>query len=169
MAVGKHVTRTGLYVFKRRVNYHGGDKKRQFTDFCLPNPSLCSLGRNGWKRGVSGPVFLQMRVDSVQMIHLYNFVWYFPFLFFLLLKVIAHWVQIFRTLKNKYDLTLCPSRLHTASETFVCHKKIRIRFDFLRFRIRNKHFDRKGWRIRKNAYENFGPGVQGPLLSYCMS
>ncbi len=32
-------------------------------------------------------------------------------------------VRIFRTLKNKYDLTLCQSRLHTASETFVCHKK----------------------------------------------
>ncbi len=28
-------------------------------------------------------------------------------------------------------------------------KKIRIRFDFLHFRIRNKHFDMKGWRIRK--------------------
>ncbi len=50
----------------------------------------------------------------------------------------------FRTLKNKYDLTLCQSRLHTASETFISHKKIWIRFDFLRFRIRSKHFDRKG-------------------------
>ncbi len=39
-------------------------------------------------------------------------------------------VQNFRTLKNKYDLTLCQSRLHTASENFVRHKKIRIRFDF---------------------------------------
>ncbi len=28
-----------------------------------------------------------------------------------------------RTLKNKYDLTLCQSRLHTASETFVHQKK----------------------------------------------
>ncbi len=26
-------------------------------------------------------------------------------------------------LKNKHDLMLCQSRLHTASETFVCHKK----------------------------------------------
>ncbi len=26
-------------------------------------------------------------------------------------------------MKNKYDLTLCQSRLHTASETFVCQKK----------------------------------------------
>ncbi len=30
-------------------------------------------------------------------------------------------------------------------------KKIWIRFDFLRFRIRCMHFDRKGWRIRKNG------------------
>ncbi len=59
-------------------------------------------------------------------------------------------VQNFRTLKNKYDLTLCQSRLHTASETFVI-KKIRISFDFLRFRIRSMHFDRKGWQIRKNG------------------
>ncbi len=49
------------------------------------------------------------------------------------LKVIAHWVRKFRMLKNKFDLTLCQSRLHTASETFVRHKKIRIRFDYLRF------------------------------------
>ncbi len=34
-------------------------------------------------------------------------------------KVSAHWVRNFRMLKNKYDLTLCQSRLHTASETFV--------------------------------------------------
>jgi len=31
---------------------------------------------------------------------------------------------------------LCQSHLHTASESFVRHKKIRIRFDFLHFRIR---------------------------------
>ncbi len=35
------------------------------------------------------------------------------------LKVSAH----FHTLKNKYNLTLCQSRLHTASETFICQKK----------------------------------------------
>ncbi len=60
-------------------------------------------------------------------------------------------VRYFRTLKNKYDLTLCQSRLHTASETFVRHKKNknRIRFGFLRFCIRSMHFDRKGWRIPK--------------------
>ncbi len=39
------------------------------------------------------------------------------------LKVSAHWVRNFRTLKNKYDLTLCQSGLHTASETFVRQKK----------------------------------------------
>ncbi len=38
-------------------------------------------------------------------------------------KVSAHWVRNFRTLKNKYDLTLCQSRLHTASETFVHQKE----------------------------------------------
>ncbi len=53
---------------------------------------------------------------------------------------------------------------NTASETFVRHKIFWIRLDFLRFRIRSMHFDRKGWRIRKNAYENFGLSVQGPLL-----
>ncbi len=30
-------------------------------------------------------------------------------------------------------------------------QKIQIRFDFLRFRIRSIHFNRKGWRIRKNG------------------
>ncbi len=33
-------------------------------------------------------------------------------------------VRNFRTLKNKYDLTLCQSRLHTASKTFFRQKKI---------------------------------------------
>ncbi len=41
--------------------------------------------------------------------------------------------QHFCTLKNKYDLTLCQSRLNTASEIFVRHKNIRIGFDFLNF------------------------------------
>ncbi len=49
------------------------------------------------------------------------------------LKFSAHWVQNFRMLKNKYDLTLWQSRLHTAAETFVRHKKVGK--DFLRFRI----------------------------------
>ncbi len=52
--------------------------------------------------------------------------------------------------KNKYDLMLCQSRLHTASETFIRNKEIRIRFDFLRFRIRCIYFDRKGRQIWKN-------------------
>ncbi len=34
---------------------------------------------------------------------------------------------------------------------FRLSKKIRIRFDFLRFRICCMHFDRKGWGLRKNG------------------
>ncbi len=60
-------------------------------------------------------------------------------------KVSAHWVRHFCMLKNKYDFTLCQSRLHTASET---SQKNQIRFDFLCFRIRI-YLNRKGWRIRK--------------------
>ncbi len=48
-------------------------------------------------------------------------------------KVIAHWVWNFRTLENKYDLTLCQSCLHTACEIFICHKKNWIGFDFFSF------------------------------------
>ncbi len=66
-------------------------------------------------------------------------------------------------LKNKYNLMLCQSCLHTASKTFVHHKKKKNRFAFLHFRIRS-NFDRKGWRIRKNTYENFGLRMQGLLL-----
>ncbi len=42
-----------------------------------------------------------------------------PLMLFVTLKVSAHWVRNFHTLKNKYDLKLCQSRLHTASETFI--------------------------------------------------
>ncbi len=42
-------------------------------------------------------------------------------------------VRNVRTLKNKYDLTLCQSRLHTASEIFVRHKKIQIGLNLLQF------------------------------------
>ncbi len=67
-------------------------------------------------------------------------------------------------LKNKYDLMLCQSRLDTGSETFVRQKKIWIRFDFLGFRIRSMHFDRKGWVIRnhvkKKTCENVGLSEQ---------
>ncbi len=48
-------------------------------------------------------------------------------------KAIAHRVQNFHTLESKYDLTLCESRLLTASETFVRHKIFGIGFDFLCF------------------------------------
>ncbi len=65
------------------------------------------------------------------------------------LRVQWPWVLNFRTLKNKHDLTLCQSRLHNASETFICHTKIMTRDNFRRFRLRSKHLDRKGWRIRK--------------------
>ncbi len=46
---------------------------------------------------------------------------------------IAHYCTLSTKLllvKNKYDLTFCQSRLHTASETFVRHNKIWIGFDF---------------------------------------
>ncbi len=52
---------------------------------------------------------------------------------------IAYWVWIFRTLKNKYDRTLCQSRVHTASETFFRHKNNK---KICVFRIRSKHFER---------------------------
>ncbi len=44
-------------------------------------------------------------------------------------------------------------------------KKNRIRFDFLCLHTRSKHFDSKGWWIRKdrkNAKEHFGLSVQRP-------
>ncbi len=87
-------------------------------------------------------------------------------------KVISHWVWNTNfTRKKKW---LWP---HVVSITFThclrnfCHKKIRIRFDFLRFRICNKHFDRKEWwkrkkkkKKKKKTYENFGPSVQRTLV-----
>ncbi len=70
-------------------------------------------------------------------------------------KVLAHWG--FCTLENKYDLMSCQSCLHTASKTFVRHKKIQIRHDFLNFFcIRSKHFDRSHLSIRH------------PFLSKCL-
>ncbi len=65
------------------------------------------------------------------------------------LKVSAHWVRNFRTLKNKYDLMLCQSRLHTASETFVRQKKFGSGSIFCVFASVACILDRKGWRIRK--------------------
>ncbi len=66
-----------------------------------------------------------------------------------------HTAQSEISVQNKYELTLCQSRFHTASETFVHHKTIRIGFNFLHFCIHSKHFDRKGWRIRKNRIWKF--------------
>ncbi len=85
------------------------------------------------------------------------------------LKVFAHWVwiliQSFCMLKNKYDLMLCQSRYTLPPKLSSIIKK-----DFLRFRIRSKHFDRKGWQIRKNAYNIFRISVQGPLVYFfCIS
>ncbi len=50
--------------------------------------------------------------------------------------------EMFACWKNKYDYV---KRLHTASKISVRYKKIRIGFDFLRFRIRGKHFERVFW------------------------
>ncbi len=67
-------------------------------------------------------------------------------------RIIFFNVQTFRTcamtlspkfshVKNKHDLTIKrQSRLH---------KKIMTRDNFLRFHLRSKHLDRKGWRIHK--------------------
>ncbi len=61
-------------------------------------------------------------------------------------------IQIFYW-QTKVSEAVCkwPRSLHTESENFRPSKKIGIWFDFLRFRIRSMHFDRKGWGIRKNG------------------
>ncbi len=71
----------------------------------------------------------------------------------------------FHTLKNKYDLMLCQSHLHTASETFVHHKTFGIRFDFLCFCICSKHFDRKVWQIQKKLHRKISNSVCKDLKS----
>ncbi len=48
---------------------------------------------------------------------------------------------------------------------FQPSKKIRIRFDFLRFRIRCMHFDRKGWEIRKNGKMHAKISVQDSVCN----
>ncbi len=53
-------------------------------------------------------------------------------------------VEIVFSINNGNSIQLCQSCLHTAFESFVHHKKNWIRLDFLCFRIRSKHFDRKG-------------------------
>ncbi len=59
---------------------------------------------------------------------------------------------------------LCQWHLHTSYKTFVRHKKIRIRFDFLCFASVASIFIGKDdeYEINKNAYEQFGLSVQGP-------
>ncbi len=74
-------------------------------------------------------------------------------------KVSAHWVRNFRTLKNKYDLTLCQSRLHTASETFVHQKQFGSGSIFCVFAsVACILIGKDG------EYENFGLSVQWPSL-----
>ncbi len=48
-------------------------------------------------------------------------------------KTIAHRVRNIRTLKNKYDLTLCQSHLHTAAKTFVCIRSVLVLLHVLVF------------------------------------
>ncbi len=74
-------------------------------------------------------------------------------------------------MKNKYDLTLCQSRLHTASETFVCQKKFGSGLIFCVFASvaciligEDGEYEKKK---RKNACKNFGLSVQWP--SFCVT
>ncbi len=67
-----------------------------------------------------------------------------------------------RKLKNKYDLTLCQSRLHTASETFVRHNFLdQVRFSAFFASVASILIGKEDEK-KKNAYENFGLSVQGP-------
>ncbi len=76
---------------------------------------------------------IDQKVSKTIYAQSFKVIYYYFFIFLSTFKVIAHWVRNFRTLKNKYDLTLCQSRLHTASEIFVRHKQICIGFDFFPF------------------------------------
>ncbi len=67
-----------------------------------------------------------------------------------------------RKLKNKYDLTLCQSRLHTASETFVRHNFLdQVRFSAFFASVASILIGKEDEK-KKNAYEDFGLSVQGP-------
>ncbi len=57
---------------------------------------------------------------------------------------------------------LCQSRLHTASETFVHHKKFGLGSIFYIFASVASVLIGKDDEYEKNAYENFGLSVQGP-------
>ncbi len=102
-----------------------------------------------------------------------------PYYFYFMQMVIGSWVlrslhspkfssQMF-ALKKINTTSCCQSRLYTAPETFVRHKKNRIKFDFLRFHIHNKHFDTgkddEYGKKRKNAFQNVGLSMQRPLNS----
>ncbi len=62
-------------------------------------------------------------------------------------------VKAIHTLKNKHDLMLCQSRLHAASETFIRHKKIQIKIDFLRFSHLWQAFWEVFWQFRATGYK----------------
>ncbi len=72
------------------------------------------------------------------------------------------------TLKNKYDLTLCQSRLHTVSETFVRHNfffkmrpgSISSVFAFVLSILIGKDDE---YANTKHTYKIFWLSVQGPL------
>lgn len=55
------MTRIGLYVFKERVNYHGGDKKDNLLSSALPT-AIVFRGRNGGAGRLGGHVYLKMMV-----------------------------------------------------------------------------------------------------------
>ncbi len=58
---------------------------------------------------------------------------------------------------------LCQSHLHTASDTFVRHKKIRPGSIFCILASIASILIGKDDEYEKNTYENFGLSVQGPL------
>ncbi len=70
----------------------------------------------------------------------------------------------------KWYVTNLQLVLKSASEIFVCHKKIRIRFNFLLFTsIASILIGKDDEYEKKNAYENFGLRVQGPYYIYSYS
>ncbi len=80
------------------------------------------------------------------------------------LKVIAHWVRVFRMLKNKYDLTLCQSCLHTASETSSVIRKFGSGSILCVFAsVTSILIGKDDEYENKKSYENVGHSVLGPL------
>ncbi len=69
-------------------------------------------------------------------------------------KVIEHFRLKFSHVKTWIRPHIVSITFAHSFRNFHLSKKNQIRFDFLRFCIRSKHFDRRGWRIWKNAYGN---------------